>query len=285
MEPRDQIIKHFEMVLKFAHNIYFETNERKCLDVIAKLQLIQNRIKSKEDFTITNDELAKFVLPIRDMFVEIKPTLREQLRDFWDSIAYVNASINRKKVFTRITMFEFEKLKNMANLSYLHSETVKKYVENPDEKSHLYALCYCHVTRVDVFEESIKPSYEELLLKHSLDQKYDSNKIFSIEKTAKMKTKGKKKSITDIRAVRNCLAHYLYSINQENDWTITFKSGEKDDEFTIYSRTFSREEFVDFLNDSNILYQLMIMLMNILSAVTYLTHFAKEPLQLLPYKK
>ena len=116
---------------------------------------------------------------------------------------------------------------------------------------------------------------------YDLNDKFDSNQIFSIVEPVKMMTKRGIINITDIRAVRNCLSHKLYSITQGNEWEIKFNSA---NEKTIYNKSFTKIEFVNFLNDSNLLYQIMIMLINLFSTITYLSKLTTHKLSLLPYR-
>lgn len=217
------------------------------------------------------------------MIIKIKPTIKEQLGSLWNSFTYLNVEINKRAIPTSIVLFDFKKVDDMGTLSFWNTTTINKFVDEPKEQSHLLALFYCHVVRVDVFENVIKNGYEKLLEEYGLDKKFDPNRIFSINEIAKIKTKNGTKPITDVRAVRNCLAHKLYSVAESNDWQISFHSGQNANESTIYARVFTKNEFVDFLNDSNILFQSMLMLLHLFGAITYLKHFSDGPLSLLPY--
>jgi hypothetical protein len=141
---------------------------------------------------------------------------------------------------------------------------------------------YLHVLRVNYFEENMKEKLEKNLKMHIPNNKYDLEEMFSIKNKIKKKRKDSPNLfITDIRAVRNCLAHFLYKISIiDNDWYIHFKSGQSRKDSMYYDVVFSKNEFLNFLNDSNILYQCQHMLLCMLSAITYLKPWSKENLQI-----
>jgi len=153
---------------------------------------------------------------------------------------------------------------------------MESFIKDTQNQSNLFALFYFHVIRVDAFEDSIKNPLKKLLEKYELNQKYDVEEIFSVKQKVKRKDN---RYITDIRAVRNFLAHFQFEIlDNQDEWKIHFKSGDSPKDKIIFDETFSKEQLVEFLNNSNILYQSQFMLTLLLSGITHFKAFAKEPL-------
>jgi len=281
MNDKEKIKHQLEILSKFSNNIFsHDINRSDHLDAVSKLELLEKRLQNNE-YQVSNDDLTNFLYPTRDMMICLKPRIKNQLRIFWNSFTHINAEINKRKIHTEISMFDYDRVDDMGTLNAIHVDVLEKFLQKPNEESHILALFYCHVVRVDIFEKIIKPSYENLLKEYGLDDKFDSNQIFSIIEPAKMKTKKGVIDITDIKAIRNCLSHKLYAIIQNNEWRIEFNSTHGK---TIYNKSFTKIEFVDFLNDSNLLYQIMIMLMHVFSLITHLSKLTTNKLSLLPYR-
>lgn len=255
--------------------------EKQYLDSISKLEIIKNKIQ-KSDSSLSTSNIVRYCYPMRDMIIGLKPTIKNQLHEYWNAYVDIAKEINKTKTDTSIDAINKGKSKQMEIINVLHHKTVEKIRDNQPETSHLYALFYFHVLKVDTFENPFKKPFLRLVKKYNLTDKYDVNSIFSIKN--KVKTIKKKPNdeeyITDIRAVRNCLAHFLYIIMEEEERFIHFKSGDNVNDRMIYDVLFSRNELYNFLNDANIIYQSMHMLISLLSAITHFKPFAKESLQI-----
>lgn len=235
MNDREQLLFQLKMLSGFSNNIFnYDINRSDHLDVVTKLELLEKRLQSDDKYSISNNDLTKFLYPTRDMIINLKPSIKNQLKLFWNSFISITKEIEKRKVHTKISMFDYDRVDDMGTLNLMHVEALKKFIQKPTEKSHILALFYCHVVRVEVFENIIKLSYGNLLNKYELNNKFDLNQIFSIIKPAKMKSGKKLINITDIRSVRNCLSHNLYSITQNNEWKIKFNTKGKDEKpYTI----------------------------------------------------
>ncbi|HJU33777.1 MAG TPA: hypothetical protein VJ695_01520 [Nitrososphaera sp.] len=88
-----------------------------------------------------------------------------------------------------------------------------------------------------------------LLNAAGLLSRYNPDEIFAIDQFFKLK----KVTITDGQAMRHALAHNLFDIVfTEASWEICFNN-DKASEYT-FQRTYTREQFIDFLSRSDYLY-------------------------------
>lgn len=252
--------------------------EKKHIDAIAKLEFLKNKINKSESSFLITDDIIEYCYPMRDMIIQFTPLISKQLNSYWNVYIDIMNEINQKGVYVHLESVNENEIKQMGILSKLHSKTMKQFLADTSNPSHLFALFYFHVLRVDTFENSIKEPLKKILAKNELDYLCDTENMFSIK--YKVKRKNNKKYITDIRAVRNCLAHFKFQIVDDQDnWKIHFKMGENSSDSAYYDESFSKEQLVEFLNNSNILYQSQYMLVSLLSAITYFKPFAKESLR------
>lgn len=278
-KARTKAVENFDHVIKFLKNAIDELHNNDITLAIDKLEELKNKIEYSDHPFLTKDEIPYYCYPIRDCIITMKPTLTPQLVNYWNAHIDIIIEINRLKQNTVITSFDENKLEKMGIVSKLNAKTVAKIRDNPYEDSHLYALFYLHVLRVDYFEDAMKHLLQKNLEKYMINNKYDLDEMFSVKNKVKKKNNSNS-FITDIRAVRNCLAHFLYEIIIiENDWFIHLKAGQFEKDSMCYDVIFSKKVFLNFLNDSNILYQCQHMLLSILSAITYLKPLSKEKLR------
>lgn len=278
MNQKEHLQKTIDVVLQTAYNINAEVHSKKRTEAISGLTFLQKQLTCT-DFEITNEKLQKYLYPIVFDFIELVPRLRSQLVMLWNSFVSLTKEVNKKKENVLIDLFDYGKVNDMIKLTNQHNKSISKFKRMPNEESHLLALFYCHIVRVEVFENVIKNEYGQLLKDNHIDKLYNLNEIFSVEKSSSKKNRKGIEIITDVRAVRHCLAHNLYSIQQtDKDWAIVFDTGTKDK--TLYSKEFSKLEFVSFLNDSNLLYHLALMLMQLFSIITQLKNYANETLKI-----
>lgn len=273
-EYRDLITFSFDYLVRFAENIVFRFPEKKYVDAISKLEFLKNKIHSSE---LIAEDIIKYCYPTRDMLIQFYPPISKQLSFYWNMHMDILEKINQGGVKVQLNTIDENKVIQMGTLNKLHVKTMEHFLTNSNQ-SHLFALFYFHVLRVDTFENSIKQPLKKSLKKYQLNHLYDIESVFSIKH--KVKTKNDE-YITDIRAVRNCLAHFKFEIlDNQNEWKIYFKSGEDINDRTIYHESFSKNQLIEFLNNSNMLYQGQFMLYLLLSAITHFKPFGKEPLLL-----
>ena len=260
----------------FAENISFHMPEKKHTDAITNLKFLQNKINKNDYSFLSTEDIIQHCYPMRDMIIRFTPLISKQLNFYWNAHIDIMNKINQKEVNVSLETIDKNKIKQMGILSQLHTKTMKRFLTDTSNLSHLFALFYFHVLRVDTFEKSIKDPLKKLLEKYELNHLCDVESMFSIKH--KIKTKNVKYT-TDIRVVRNCLAHFKFEIlDNQDEWKIYFKSGKDSEDYAYYNESFSKEQLVEFLNNSNILYQSQYMLTALLSAITYFKPFAKEPL-------
>jgi len=127
-------------------------------------------------------------------------------------------------------------------------------------------LFYVHILRIESIEYSFVSDFKETLRKYGLEKNFDADEIFSVKKKVqkgwgKNKKTGRKqrKWRTDGRAIRDCLGHNLYDLDfTKKPWKIKFKGTKKGFE---YKRSFNRDSFIRFMNDTDLLYRTSLMLL------------------------
>lgn len=221
---REIINSNFNIVRGFAENILFHMPEKKYIDAITNLKFLQNRINKSNSFFLSTEDIIQYCYPMRDMIIQFTPLISKQLNFYWNAHVDMIEKINQEEINVILETIDKNKIKQMGILNQLHSKTMKQFLTDTSNLSHLFALFYFHVLRVDTFENSIKNPLKKLLEKYELNHLLDIESMFSIKH--KVKTKNGKYT-TDIRVVRNCLAHFKFEIlDNQDEWKIYFKSGE-----------------------------------------------------------
>ena len=265
------------MVINFAENVLFHIPKKEHVDAITALKFLLNKILETNRPFLSTDDVMKYCYPMRDMLIQFTPLLSKQLTLYWTAYVDMMEQINQKESYVQLVPINPDNVKQMGILSKLHTKTMQKFLLDPSNQTNLFALFYFHVLRVDTFEKTIKTPLAKLLKTYEV-KSYDLEDIFSTKH--KIKTKDGK-YITDIRAIRNCLSHFKFEIFDNTDeWKIHFKSGDDVNDKIYYDELFSKEQFVEFLNNSNILYQSQFMLTSLLGSITYFKPFAIESLRI-----
>lgn len=265
MKSKDLTLKNLGHVIRFAENINDELLRIDFLNAIIKLDELRERItKAKEPF-LTNQDVVEYFKPIIDMLITFKPRLENQLSKFWNAQKDVAHQIYTCKNSTAYSPIK-EIDEKMGQVIVLYDYLLSKLLDNRKDTTLWYAMFYCQILLTESIGFSFQSQFDKHLINYHLTN-YDSNEIFSIDK----KVKNRKRFVTDARAIRICLAHYYYRIDIEKS-IIHFK-GEKG---LDYDKIFSFDEFLNFINDQNILYRSQYMIVLILSTMSDMKLYVKS---------
>jgi hypothetical protein len=106
-----------------------------------------------------------------------------------------------------------------------------------------------------------------LLRKCNLEAKYSAAGIFSVDFSIKSKNN---KVQSDAEIIRHCLAHNKFNISfKDKSWEIHFDNVAKT---YVFQKTYTRNQFVEYLYNYGILYRSTWMLTDIIIAKEVITH-------------
>lgn len=209
-------------------------------------------------------------IQIIDEIINFRPAISRQLREFLNAhFDMMSISASTSKEYNP-TKFAMENQKKILEVNSRYSETVRRFGKRQNDRILLYALFYAHILKTETIEFSFVQQFKDELKRFKLDKKYDAEEIFSI--LGKVQ-KGKEWK-TDGRAIRDCLGHNAYTLEfKKRTWSIHFHSTKKGH---IYNKKFSKDVFIVFMNNTDLLYRSSLMILFAIIAITLIKqHFLK----------
>ena len=259
-------------------NIHKAIPSSEILQRIIKIGELRERANSINVPFLTDEDLTGYVEPTKYLIINLKPSLKNQLNMFWEAqMAIIHQiHISKNNVYNAFT----ELNQKMYQSLELYNDMLKLIDKEKDRKSFLLALFYLHILRTESIGFTIKEEFDQHAKTHGLDPSiFDSNVIFSVRnKVHRTKIRNgsvKDTWVTDVKAIRDALAHHKYNLVLEgNSWKeIQFLNNEKGYQFSM---NFSKEEFFEFINDFDVLYKSQMMIIFLLSAISNLKELMIE---------
>jgi hypothetical protein len=125
------------------------------------------------------------------------------------------------------------------------------------------SLLLIHLIRTETIEHIIIRQFNNAVEQFGLAKKYD---IFEMCSVTHKVQKGKK-WVTDVRALRDAIAHgHFYIDTAKKDWSISFENTECGYNF---KKTFSRDEFERFFDANTLLHGIQIHLLMVFELLIY----------------
>lgn len=206
-----------------------------------------------------------------DEIIHTKPAISSKLQTFWDAHIEMSAMSASSSQLYDPMKYANENREKILRVDQRHFEVSRRFAQNRDDEVSLYALFYVFMLKIDVIEYSFLKQFKELLQDFNLQSKYDAEEIFSaISKIQKGTTWN-----TDGRAVRDALGHNKFELEfSGGTWKIEFKNDERGYNF---NKIFTKDEFTQFFNNTDMLHRSSLMLIFVIIASTIIKqHFVTE---------
>jgi len=249
-----------ELLEKFLFFVVHERTKNPHLMVhISDLRRIRNQIQNNtKDFS--PNEVAKIFLDILQIIIGWNERIENQLYLLWDAYTEITKISNQNKVpFSPAKKFS-ENVEKILQTHSIYEDIILESKKIKSEKTYFYSLFYFHIANTETLGNA-------LLKEFHLEKDYDPFTIFSV----KTKIPRGESFDTDIRTIRNALAHFNYKIIKEkNYWKIKFSMNDYGYNF---NKLFTRNEFVKFLDDGYSLLESQLALIWVIASVSICEKF------------
>jgi len=240
------------IIREYANELYQRKQTAELQNAILELDELEQRIQGKSKPLKTELEVDAHFQQVTNQILDFTPEISSQLHSFWNAhieIATLAATSGRSYMPMKYAEDNREKI---LKVNERYTKVVEKMNKDPNDEISIYALFYVHNLRTEVIEHSFVAQFKELLTGFNLLAKYDPEEIFSVVSKV-----GKGKDWrTDARAVRDALSHNKFElVFSGSTWEIQFNNKKHG-----FKKTFTRSEFIQFNNHTDLLYRSTLML-------------------------
>jgi len=239
----------FELLVKFLKYVVYEKTKNEHLRVhIDDIEKLIKKIQT-EDRDMSDIDAPKTFTDLVRIIIGWNDNIENQLYLFWDAYTTITQRSNETKIpFNPIEQFTI-KMEKILQAQLIFENTFLESKKVPTEKLFLYSMFYFHIVNTDSLGDSLMNQFKNLLKQFNLENQYDVETIFSVIR----KNPRGDKFDTDVRSIRNALAHLNYEIQySKKSWLINFSMNEHGYNF---SKKFTEKEFIGFLENSYYLYE------------------------------
>jgi len=263
----DISVSAHELLIKFLRFVVFtNTKDEHLLVHISDLQKLTQQIQNNTS-EFTWEDMEWIFKPIINNIIGWNKDIENQLYLFWDAHTEVTMISNQKKEIMRPTEKIDTDIEKIAQAHKIYEDVFLESNRIKTDKLHLYSLFYCHILNSESIGSALIEQFEKMLTQFSLNDDYDIQTIFSV----RTKIPRGNKFVTDVKAVRDALTHLKYEIIEDtNSWKIKFDNNEKGYNFI---KLFPKEEFIQFLKNSQYLYESQHALLWVIIASIYTKKF------------
>lgn len=257
----------FELLVKFLKYVVYEKTKTEHLrvhvyDVEKLIKKIQN-----EDRNMLDIDAPKIFTDLVRIIIGWNDNIENQLYLFWDAHTKIIQRSNETKIpFKPIEQFTI-KMEKIIQAHLIFENTFLESKKASTEKLFLYSMFYFHIINTDSLGDALINQFKNLLKQFNLENQYDTETIFSVIR----KNPRGNEFDTDVRTIRNALAHLNYEIQySKKSWLINFSMN---DHGYNFSKKFTEKEFIEFLKNSYYLYESQLALLWCLIALSQVREF------------
>lgn len=237
-----------------------------------ELEELEDRIRGKSNVLKTNAEVDAHFTPAINITINHFQDIKNNLQKFWN--AHMDAledSHNSGRQYNAMK-YAMENKEKILEVDSRYREVVEQYKKNQDDKTTIYALFYVHILKTETLEHAFIKQFKEILSNFNIINNYDPEEIFSATQKY-TKSNGWR---TDARAIRDCLGHNLFKLdfNGRQFNKISFTATRQGLEF---QEIFTRNEFIQFLNNTDLLYRGTMQLLFIITGLVLIKQHLLQP--------
>lgn len=271
-KARKAAIGDLSVLANFAENLHNLSLNKALFQRVIELRTIEEKVRKASGRCLSDSEIEQ-VWGFGQQLIQFHPELTSKLSQFWNLWHDVFKKLHSTKSSPGYALRGMiSQLRSRIERADALAESIVSMAQS--QVSNILspaALLLVHVFRTETIEYALRKQLKDAVKKHGLQSKYDVEAICSVQ--SKVRKGGKWK--TDVRAIRDAIAHGWFKINLlENDWAIEF---DNDEEGYSFHKRFSRKEFTRFFDLHTLLYKLQLHLLTILESLPILTtHFHKQ---------
>lgn len=259
-----------ELLIKFLKYVVFEKTKTPHLRVhVEDLEKIIEHMK-KNDRDMNKIDAPKIFVEIVRIVIGWNPHIEDQLYLFWDAYTEITKVSNQTKIPFNITELFSKMVSKIMQSQLIYEDIFLESKRIKTEKLSLYSRFYFFILNNETLGNVLMKQFCDLLIKFKLENKYDLETMFSVNR----KIPRGEKFDTDIIVIRNALAHLNYTIEESKDsWLIKFSMNEYGYNF---NKIYSKREFFEFLENAHYLYESQLALLWCIIALTQTQKFFGE---------
>jgi len=271
-QARDTTLNLFEIIIPFGKDLLKIKQTPTLQNAVKEMELIHRDVLNNIPLKHPNVLDLQFSIFIKQI-IFFRPSISSNLQQFWDAQLKMMTISEKNGIPYNPSKYAMINKENILIVNSSYEKAANRFSKNRDDEVLLYALFYAHILRIESMEYSFLTDFYESLKKFRLSNKYDAEEIFSVKGKVqngwnKNKITGKKKRLwkTDGRAIRDCLGHNLYELDfSKKPWSVKFNNLRKGFE---YKKKFTRDSFVSFMNNTDLIYRSSLMMLFAIFALT-----------------
>ena len=238
----------FELLIKFLKYVVYEnTHQEHLRKHIDDLEQIMTKIKNN-DAKLTDINAPEIFSDIVRIIIAWNPKIEPQLYLFWEAYLDIIQKSNDIKISLRPLELFSERVEKLIQAQLIFEKIFIESKTISSDKLFYYSMFYFHTINTISLGDTLINQFKKLLDVFDLQNKYDIEAIFSTVS----KIKRGDKFETDVRAVRNALAHLNYKIKYLENYSV-IKFSMTDFGYNFH-RSFTQKEFKEFVENSYYLY-------------------------------
>ncbi len=255
-------VMRLSRLVSLAESLDSQFPGRGFIDSTIKLNLLQLKVEKASERCITDtdfSEIQKFGLQL----ISFDERLALKLKDMW-------------LLYYDVFLFMSKEMKPYDLQGIIH-ELVERINETDGLSNNVIlaarnaaptiltpmSLLLINVIRTETIEHIMIRQLQNAVEQCGLEEKYD---IFEMCSVTQKVQKGKR-WVTDVRALRDAIAHGHFRIETTNpEWSITFENKEFGYNF---KKTFSKKEFERFFDTNSTLYAFQLHLLMVFELLIY----------------
>jgi len=254
--------------LKELDRLYPSFNLKFSSAFLGKIKLI---IKGILPPFVQQREVDFILQSVTDQIIGIRPNVSGKLRQFWNAhLEMAEISERTGSLYAPVQLIN-QNREEILKIADKYNVVVSRFSQNTNDEINLFALFYIHILKIDVIEYSFVKQFRDLLGDFNLRTQYDPEEIFS----AGTKIRRNRQWRTDGRAIRDSLAHNMYTIEfANNSWVIEFDNRTSGYNFV---RRIPKDEFLTLFVDLDFLYRSsLILVFDMVLSTLIKQHFVVE---------
>ena len=228
---------------------------------IKKIEELRYRIELSRPPLRSEHELQEYFPMLTRKIVNLRPAVSKQLLQFMRAHLDIQEATARLSILYSPTENLDEKATEIVSVANKSSRTISNFMNIPNDEISIYGLFFIHILIHESITKHILDGFSGLLKKCGLKTKYNAAGIFSVDFSIKTKNNDMR---SDAEIIRHCLAHNKFDINfKDESWEIRFDNVAST---YVFRKTYTRDQFVEYLYNYDILYRSTWMITDIIIA-------------------
>ncbi|MGD0451478.1 MAG: hypothetical protein ABSA79_10555 [Candidatus Bathyarchaeia archaeon] len=238
----------------FFENLNSQFPGNGLLDIAINLRFLETKLSQSTDRCFDDNEFRQLDIVSRAL-IEFRPFMQPKLRAIWDlynnEIFPLMRTKNKSYDLQQFINSEMERISQVDDLS---NRSIPALQNNRSSILSALSLLLLTVIRFESIQDTIETQLRQTLIDFNLRERYDIAEICSVESKVERRTRsGQVDWETDVKAIRNAVAHCRFIISQQgHSWVIVFNNNQEGSNF---NRTYSQEDFENFFDRHSLLYK------------------------------